>query len=85
MRVPGRECDELISNVHESHPGALAAERELEDPAQEIEGLVDVVHLDGDVVDPDRFRHRRDASETTPARLRCYNPAPADARSAIFL
>ena len=55
----GLEGDELVAQVHERHAPAAAAKRDVvEDPPEELEHLVDVADLDGDVVDPDEPRHR---------------------------
>src|SRR5262249_23706966 len=55
-----RERDELIAEVDERHAPAASAEvYVVEDAFEEAKLLVDVLHLDGDVVDPDEARHER--------------------------
>ena len=49
------ERQELVAEVDERHPPGPAAERELEDAAVELQGLVDVPDLQRDVVDSDRL------------------------------
>ena len=53
-----RESDELVADVDEGHVSRPPAERDVEDPPVELERLVYVVDLDGDVVDPDEPRSR---------------------------
>ena len=48
------ESDELISHIDERHLMGASTQRELEDLPVEGERLVDVPHLDRDVVDPDK-------------------------------
>jgi hypothetical protein len=62
----GRQGDELIAHVDERHPSTAAAEAEVEDRPVELEGLVDVVDLERDVVHPDEARTRH-----LPDRSRC--------------
>src|ERR1700758_4366904 len=50
------ERDELVAHVHESHGGALpAAQLEVEEAAVPGQSLVDVAHLEGDMVDADEL------------------------------
>jgi len=60
LRAAGRERDELVAHVDEGHAAAAAAQLELEDSPVELERLVDVAHLEGDVVQADEpwARHR---------------------------
>jgi hypothetical protein len=56
---PCRERDELIAHVDEGHPGASsAAQLELEEASIPGERLLDVAHLERNVVDPDELGHR---------------------------
>src|SRR5262245_61033520 len=48
------ERQELIAEVDEGGAGGAAAEAELEQAAVELEGAVEVLDLEGDVVDADR-------------------------------
>ncbi len=52
-----RQRDELVADVDERHPRALAPQPDLEDPPEERECLVDVADIDGDVVYPYEPRH----------------------------
>ena len=53
-----RESDELVAEVDERHSSASPAELEaINEPSEELEHLVDVADLDGNVVDPDEPRH----------------------------
>ena len=53
LRPPLRERDELVAHVHEGHAAGAAAELELEDAPVELERLLDVADLEGDVVQAD--------------------------------
>jgi hypothetical protein len=47
---PLREGDKLVSGVHERHAGTASAQLYLEEAPVELEGLVEVADLEGDVV-----------------------------------
>jgi hypothetical protein len=48
----GGERDELVAHLHERHPRTCAAaKRHVENPPVELERLVHVAYLEGDVVD----------------------------------
>ena len=74
------ERDELIAEIDEGHPAALPAKLEsVDDAAEEREHLVDVPHLDRDVVDADESRHRTSVavgrgSQTRGVRRRFTRP-----------
>ena len=52
------ECDELVADVDECHSPCSPAQRDVEDPAIERQGLLHVADLQRDVVDPDQVcRH----------------------------
>ena len=58
-----RQRDELVAQIDERHRVAVApTQGEVEDPSVEGERLLEVADLQRDVVDPDRARHRRQAS-----------------------
>jgi hypothetical protein len=57
LRAACRERQKLIAHIDEGHAGGAAAERELEDPAVEVEGLVEVAHLDRHVIGSDETHH----------------------------
>ena len=52
-----RERDELVADVDEGHVRRASTELEIEDPAVELERVVDALDLERDVVDPDESRH----------------------------
>ena len=54
-----REGDELVPDVDECHSAHPAPQLDLEDLPVEVQRLVEVVHLEGDVVEADqpRFGH----------------------------
>ena len=54
LRAALAEREELVAHVDEGHPRRPAAQLELEDPAVERRGLVDVADLERDVVHPDQ-------------------------------
>ena len=52
------ERDELVSQVDEPHPAAAPSQlNAIDEPAEELEHLVDVPDLDGNMVDPDEAHH----------------------------
>ena len=53
LRPPLRERDELIAHVHKGHAAGAATELEVEDAPVELERLLDVADLEGDVVQAD--------------------------------
>ena len=53
------EGDELVAHVDERHPGAAAAQLEVEEATVERERLVDRGDLECDVVDPDGPGHHQ--------------------------
>ena len=57
LRPPGGERDELIAHVDERHPPAAAAQLEFEELAVPPQRLIDVLDLEGDVVDTDQPSH----------------------------
>ena len=59
LRAPGCERDELVADVDERHPTGAAAELHVEDAPVEAERLLDVVHLEGDMIDTDEPRALR--------------------------
>jgi uncharacterized cupin superfamily protein len=64
------EGEELVAHVDERHSRNAAAECYFEHPAVEVERLVDVAHLNGDVVDADEARalsHHEDDNDAVPA------------------
>jgi hypothetical protein len=52
-----REGDELIAQIDERHAAGLSTELEVEYPAVPLERLLEVSHLERDVVDADQPRH----------------------------
>jgi len=65
--------DELVAQVDEGHARRPAPQPELEDPAVELERVVDALDLERNVVDADEPRHGRSlASELW---RRWLNPA----------
>jgi hypothetical protein len=60
-RLPAslRKREELVAHVDEGRPASAASQLELEDPAVEVERLLDVPDLECDVVDPDQSRLHR--------------------------
>src|SRR5215204_1441360 len=54
-----REGYELVPGVDERHAGAAPAQLHLEEVPVELEGLLDVADLEGDVVEPDQSCARR--------------------------
>src|SRR5215210_5496664 len=50
------ERDELVSCVYERHPGSASPQLDLEEASVELERLLYVPDLDGDVVEPDELR-----------------------------
>jgi hypothetical protein len=62
--------DELVAHVDERHAGNAAAELEVENTPVEGEGVVDVAHLEGDVVHADETRlgHVRESCLTGTSR-----------------
>jgi hypothetical protein len=52
-----RERDELVADVDEGHARRAAAQLEVEDPAVELERVVDALDLERNVVDADESRH----------------------------
>ena len=58
LRPSLRDREELVTHVEEGHPRDAAAELELERPPVELERGIEVVHLEGDVVDADQPRAR---------------------------
>ncbi len=61
------ERDELVAQVHEGHPAGAAAELEVEDAPVELERLLDVADLEGDVVQTDEPRTAHTAIESAGA------------------
>src|SRR5438477_10882996 len=57
LRPPLRERDELVADVDDRHPRRATAQLEVEDPAVELERVVDALDLERDVVDADEARH----------------------------
>jgi uncharacterized cupin superfamily protein len=61
LGAAGGECDELVAHVDEGHAPPASAQSEVEDPSVEVERLVDVAHLESDMVHTDQssaLRHR---------------------------
>jgi hypothetical protein len=56
LGASAREGDELVAHVDEGDARAAAAQREVEQGAVELQGLVDVPDLQCDVVDADETR-----------------------------
>src|SRR5215211_1946993 len=50
------ERDELVSCVYECHPGSASPQLDIEEAAVELERLIYVPYLEGDVVEPDEPR-----------------------------
>jgi hypothetical protein len=60
LRPPSRERDELVAHVDERHPPTSAsAQLEVEHAPVPRERLLDVVDLEGYVVDAEQTRHAR--------------------------
>ena len=57
LRPSFRERDELVADVDEGHAPGAAAELEVEDPAVELECVVDAPDLERDVVDANEPWH----------------------------
>src|SRR5919197_2359430 len=53
LRAAGGERDELVAHVDEGHPAGAPAQLELEDAPVELERLLDIAHLERDVVQAD--------------------------------
>jgi len=67
LRTASHERDELIADVDERHAGRPAAQPEVEQAAVELDRAIDVVDLEGDVVDPDEARLAQ-------GRIMCTSP-----------
>ena len=59
----GRQRDELVADVDEGHAPCAAAKLEVKDPAVELEGVLDALDLERDVVDADEPRHGSEPSQ----------------------
>src|SRR5437763_8422520 len=57
LRPPFRKRDELVADVDERHPRRATAQLEVEDPAVELQCVVDALDLGRDVIDADEARH----------------------------
>ena len=73
LRPPLGERDELVAHVHEGHAAGAAAELEVEDAPVELERLLDVADLEGDVVQADepRAAHARIPGRGLPGSPGC--------------
>src|SRR4029079_10801125 len=63
LRPPCGEREELVAHVHEGHAPGAATELEVEDAPVELERLLDVADLEGDVVQADEARAKHPAIE----------------------
>ena len=77
LRSALRERDELVAHVDERHPRQTTAQLELEDPAVEVERVVDALDLERDMVDPDRTRHSASVVAATDAASAHFRRAVA--------
>ena len=78
------QVEELVAHLQKGHVGkvGLALDLELEDPPVPLERLLEVAHLEGDVIDSDEPRHPREPSARSHGvdrvgaekslRLRCW-------------
>jgi len=72
LRAAAGNGEELIAHVDERDRVAVASpQREVEDPAVEVEGLVDVADLDRHVIDSDESRHGNQATRHGVRQARC--------------
>ena len=56
--LPLEEGDKLVPGVYERHAGAAPAQLHLEEASEELQGLLEVTYLEGDVVEPYECRAR---------------------------
>src|SRR5215212_2251619 len=56
LRPPLREGDELVPRVYERHAGTAPTQLYLEEASEELQGLLDVANLQGDVVESHQCR-----------------------------
>ena len=69
LGTAGRQRDELVAHVDEGHVPPAAAQREVEDPSVELEGLVDIADLHRYVVHTDQSSARRHRLTTIIVRV----------------
>src|SRR5829696_363932 len=65
-RPPLREGNELVPRVYERHAAPAPAQLHLEESPEELQGLLYVANLEGDVVEPHQCRAGRHAPILSP-------------------
>src|SRR5829696_773329 len=65
-RPPLREGDELVPRVYERHSAPAPAQLHFEESPEELQGLLNVANLEGDVVEPHQCRAGRHAPILSP-------------------
>jgi hypothetical protein len=72
LRPVSRDGDELVPSVDKRHLRPASAQFEVEDAPVERKRLVDVVDLDGYVVEPDQPGARTHGRIILPHPVRCH-------------